>query len=186
MTNNYSTILNCIKTKAVAAVGGANIDCADLALQSLAQCCEAENVKLSMEVYNSATNVYIRLKRSDYPTLDAYISDLKNKMGAISLFDQNKITKKKHLSELVNGELILYHLPGNAPSYTGHTMIVTAHNKTTKTVVVAEGHIGEGAEGIPTEGTYTYAELQDKFSDKPNAKFEGGREWNWSNIVIST
>jgi len=178
MTTNYANILDCIKTKAVAAVGGAAIDCADLALESLAECCEADNVKLSMEVYDSGTSVYIRLKRSAYASLEAYIKDLKLKMGATSLYDQDKITKKKPLSDLVPGEIILYHLPGNA-DYTGHTMIVTANNTTAKKITVTEGHIGDGP---PTEETYTYAEIRSKFDEKPNSEFKGGRKWNWGNI----
>jgi hypothetical protein len=182
MANDYSIILNCIKTKAVAAVGGEAIDCADLALQSLAQCCEDDNVKLSMEVYDSDTGDYIRLKRSAYASVEAFINDLKIKMGAISLHDRDRITKEKPLADLVPGEIILYHLPGNA-DYTGHTMIVTANNTADEKVVVSEGHIsGES----PTKGTYTYSELPDKFSDQPKAKFKGGRKWNWSNIVVST
>ena len=182
MTNDHSIILNCIKIKAVAAVSGAPIDCADLALESIAQCCEAQNVKLSMEVYDSATSKYIRLKRSAYSSVEAYIKDLKNKMGATSLYDQNKITIKKPLEDLVPGELILYHLPGNE-EYTGHTMIVTANNPMEKKVVVTEGHIKQNP---PTKGTYTYAELAEEFSDQPNAEFKGGRKWNWNNIVVST
>ena len=73
-----------------------------------------------MEVYSSATSAYIRLKRRDYSSVNAFIADLKLKMGAISLFDQNKITTEKLVADLVPGEIILYHLPGNA-GFTGHT-----------------------------------------------------------------
>ena len=177
--NDYSSVLDCIKTKAAAAVGGGPIDCADLALQSLAQCCETDNIKLSMEVYDSATSAYIRLKRSSYASLNAFVSDLKNKMGAISLFDQDKITKPKPVADLIAGEIILYHLPGN-PGYTGHTMIVTSNDTAAQKVTVAEGHVGGDP---PTAATYTYAELPTKFDGTPNAVFKGGRKWNWSNIV---
>ncbi|WP_413746564.1 hypothetical protein [Synechococcus sp. MIT S9507] len=179
MANNFPKILACIKTKATAAVGGVAIDCADLALQSLAQCCETEGVKLSMEVFDSTTSSYTRLKRSDYDSLDKYVEVLKLNMGAISLFDQNKITQKKQVEDLVPGEIILYHLPGN-PGFTGHTMIVTANNTVAKEVTVAEGHVGSDP---PSQGTYTYAQLPNKFSANPNSKFKGGRGWNWSNII---
>lgn len=179
MANDFPKILACIKTKAAAAVGGAAIDCADLALQSLAQCCETEGVQLSLDVYDSATSAYIRLKRSNYDSLDKYVEDLKLKMGAISLFDQDKITKEKKVENLVPGEIILYHLPGNS-AFTGHTMIVTANNTVAKEVTVAEGHVGGEP---PSEGTYTYAQLPNKFSANPNSKFKGGRSWNWSNII---
>ena len=182
MRDSHSEILTCIKTKALAAVGGAAIDCADLALQSIAQCCEADDVKLSMEVYSSATSAYIRLKRRDYASADAFINDLKLKMGAISLFDQNKITTEKPVADLVPGEIILYHLPGNA-GFTGHTMIVTANDSAAQQIVVAEGHVGGGS---PTAGTYTYAELPTKFNHIANSAFKGGREWNWSNIIDNT
>lgn len=181
MAINYLKILDCLSANAAAAVGGPAIDCADLALQCLAQCCEAEGIKLTLEVYDAASNAYIRLNRTNYNTIDKYVADLKLKLGAISLFDQDKITKKKRVDDLVPGETVLYHLPGNT-DYTGHTMIVTAHDASSKLVTVAEGHVGGGA---PSEGIYTYTQLAEKFSTKPNSEFKGGRSWNWGSIIDS-
>ncbi len=172
----HDVILACIAQKAEAAIGGAAIDCADLALASLAQCCEDNNVRLSLEVYDSDTGAYIRIKRRDYASVDEYIRTIKIKMGAISLFDQDKVTVPKDLSALVPGDLILYQLSGN-PDFTGHTMVVLTNDASGQEVEVAEGHTGSGS---PTRGTYAYTALPGLFGD--TSQFKGGREWKWRNI----
>lgn len=172
------SVLECIKTKAEAAIGGNPIDCADLALTTLAECCEGR-IKLSLEVYDASTREYTRIKRGSYTSKEAFISDVKSKMGAISLFDQTKVTIQKELNSLVPGELILYDLRGQGGAYTGHTMILLKNDPSNKKVEVAEGHLSDQP---PTRGTYAYKDLPNKFE---NSVYIGGRGWNWENITDS-
>ena len=169
-------IRECMKREALAVVDKTKIDCADVAIMSFAKCAIGQGYKVDIPVYDSATSKYIVLRSIDYNDADAYIKDLRNKVGAINLWDQGKVTRARPYLDLIEGDLVLYDIPNHAPAYTGHTMVVVENDKALRRVIVVEGHLDE----FPEKNQYSYEQLDGKWNGPLERK---GRIWNWEKLL---
>jgi len=179
---------NAQKIASAAATRGETIDCADVALTALILTAYENKLSLSVPYYDAKSKSYKKMRSSDkqYQNAMDMVKDVKNKMGAISIFDPGaRLTKKKDIDNLEAGDMILYDLRSHgSPSYKGHTMIVEgaftvvndkSKKKSGQSVSVTEGHTA----GTPETGNiYSTDQLKEKFgNDKPQAL-----EWNVEKI----
>lgn len=165
------------------ASGDVTIDCADLAVTALAECAHAQSLALTVPVWDAASSRWITLRSADYPTLDKYTAALRANIGAVNLFDRDRVTGARALDAMEPGDLVLYDLRAQEnPAYTGHTMVVLSNDPAHRSVRVGEGHLSRP----PEITTYTYTELAALFqhAGTPIPPVGGkGRVWNWSAIA---
>ncbi len=153
-------------------------DCADVALTALVQSAAAEGLPLSLPVWDANKSAWKKLRsQSDsYTSVDQYAEAVRKDMGAMSLFDRNRLTRPKDIDKLVGGDLISYNLKYQRdPRYRGHTMNVLDNDPAKGVIRVGEGHLT----GPVVESRYTYKDIREKWRGPVEGK---GREWNFSVI----
>ena len=152
-------------------------DCADTALTALIECAAEMKIPLNLPVWDAAEKkwAYLRSEDEAYVDVKAFINDVRAKMGAISLYDRNRITTPEDVSKLQPGDLIVYRIEGTG--LTGHTMVVLQNDAAKKTVTVGEGHMGGG---LPEKSDYTYDQIFKRFNGPVDNK---GRVWNCQCII---
>jgi hypothetical protein len=124
--------------------GKTGFDCADDALTALAECASAEGQPLTIPVYDASSHKYVDIRSADYSSVDGFAKALRDKMGAVSLFDSDKVTvaigkasdtPEANLGLLERGNLVIYDLRDHHSSeYTGHTMVIVENRPNQKQI----------------------------------------------------
>lgn len=157
------------------------MDCADLALTTLAAAAAEYGLPLSVPVWDGNTKSMKALSSQDnkYNNLEDYQKDLRQNLGAINLIDRDKVTKSKDLPKLEAGDLIIYDLRSHRDSrYSGHTRIVLSNDTGKEEMTIGEAHLPPTPSNT---STMSYKELKDGNWPGTMVK-DKGREWNWSEI----
>lgn len=172
-----STIERCIGSKVASWISsGRQLDCADVALTALAECAEAESKPLALDVWDSSQEQWKTIRSNDFASISKFAEKIRSEMGAVNLFDRDRVTSAKKLDSLDTGDLLVWDLRSHGGQYTGHTMVVLSNDPANRRVEVGEGHLSEE----PSRSVYTYTEIMNKWEGPVKGK---GRAWNWSRLL---